>query len=120
MREIAHALTDARPDVTVTVIGATLDDFSLMRIGNTHVTGAVHDADLEQVAESYRLDVLFASVTQPLFGHPLLTAAFNSSRPLAYFDWSMGRVKPTKGDLPLDPNLTLEAIVAELKRWMPV
>jgi hypothetical protein len=32
----------------------------------------------------------------------------------------MGRVEPTKGDLPLDPNLTLEAIVAELKRWMPV
>jgi O-antigen biosynthesis protein len=120
MMEIAHALADARPDVTVTVIGATLDDFSLMRIGNTHVTGAVHDADLEQVAESHRLDVLFASVTQPLFGHPLLSAAFNSSRPLAYFDWSMGRVEPTKGDLPLDPNLTLEAIVAKLKRWIPV
>ncbi|HLN11046.1 MAG TPA: hypothetical protein VK281_19085, partial [Xanthobacteraceae bacterium] len=119
MSEVARAFGDARPDLALTVIGATLDDVGLMRIGNTHVTGPVDGSELGHVADSYGLDVLFASVTRPLFGHPLLEAASRTSRPLAYFDWSRGSVAPRTGDLPLDPGLSLQAIVTELDRWMP-
>ena len=52
-------------------------------------------------------------------GHPLLTAAFGSSCRLAYFDWSNGHLEASEDDLPLDPNLSLQAIVAKLERWMP-
>jgi GT2 family glycosyltransferase len=116
---LARAFKHARPDLALTVIGATLDDLGLMRIGNTHVTGPVEDTELGRVVALHRLDFLFASATRPLFGHPLLAAAFNSSRPLAYFDWSLGRLKAWEGDLPLDLDLSLEAIVGELDRWMP-
>ncbi len=108
-----------RPDLEVTVLGDTLDDLSLMQLGNTHVMGPVQATELERIANSYGLDGLFVSATQPLFGHPLLTAAFGSSCRLAYFDWSNGHLEASEGDLPLDPNLSLQAIVAKLERWMP-
>jgi O-antigen biosynthesis protein len=118
MREIAGVLRHERPRLALTVLGRTIDDLNLMRIGNIHVTGKVSEVELAQIACSYGLDGLFVNVTQPLFGHTLLSAAYNLPVPIAYFDWSMGRVEVAKGDLGLDPRLSVDAVVAELGRWM--
>src|SRR5262249_10832073 len=70
MTQVACALRDIRPDVSLTVVGATLDDLDLMSIGNTFVTGAVEPEEFELVVKAYDLGCLFVSVARPIFGHP--------------------------------------------------
>ena len=118
MREIATAFCKDRPAIRLVVVGTTLNDSALMRCPNVHVTGPVDGAELETLATTYALDRLFACVTQPLFGHPLLDAAFEGSRPLAYVDWTGGAVAPRRCDLPLDPSLPLEALLGRLQDWL--
>jgi GT2 family glycosyltransferase len=115
---IARAFEATRPHLTLTVLGVTLDDAALMGIGNTHVTGTVDDEEIGPLYDSYDLDALFVCATRPLFGHPHITAAWASSRPIAYFDWSNGEVAVRPGDLALDTELVVDAIVAELDCWL--
>jgi GT2 family glycosyltransferase len=117
MSEVACALRITRPDVSLTILGATLDDIGLMRFGNTFVTGAVQPAELQHLVKMYELQSLFVSVTRPVFGHPLLVHCFRCSLPLAFFDWSMGRLTLTQGDLALDPRSSLTDIVTALGDW---
>jgi GT2 family glycosyltransferase len=117
LAEIAHKIRRLDLDIKLVTLGAALDDVGLMRIGNMHVTGPVEIDELEEAATSYGVDFLFASVTQPLFGHPLLSAARDCRQPLAYFDWSSGTVEPRRGDLPLDPDHSVETIAIELLQW---
>jgi O-antigen biosynthesis protein len=119
MRAIALAFKNSRPDVSLTIIGATINDSELMRIGNTYVTGPVDVGEFEDILIGYSVDILVAVVTRPLFGHPMLSLAFNSSRPMAYYDWTMGRVKARKRDLPLYLDLTQDATIDALDRWIP-
>ena len=119
MSEIAHGLSRLRPDVSITVIGAALDDKALMRSCNVFVTGAINTDEFDYVVDALGLGVLFVSTTQPLFGHPILSVAFSSPRPKAYFDWSAGRIKPKKNDLSLNPQLPLDDIINKLVRWIP-
>jgi len=102
----------------MTVFGATVDDSSLMRIGNVHVTGPVEAGEIQHLVKAYDVQYLFASVTRPLFGHPILVAASRSAVPIAYFDWSTGRGKVRRGDLALHHSLPLDAITAALSAWM--
>ena len=118
MSQIARWFRAERPDVSLTVIGATFDDLGLMRIGNAFVTGAVDAAEIERAIAAYALQCLFVSVARPLFGHSLLSLAFNLPLPVAYFDWSRGRLKARRGDLPLDPDASLDGILSALGRWM--
>jgi hypothetical protein len=48
-----------------------------------------------------------------------LTRAFNSSLPIAFFDWSMGGYKPRSEDLALDPRTSFNDVMAALARWIP-
>jgi GT2 family glycosyltransferase len=116
--QIAQGFRLKQPNASMTVFGTTLDDLSLMRIGNVHVTGPVQPGELQHLVEAYDVQYLFASVTQPLFGHPLLFAASSSGIPTAYFDWSTGRAKVARRDLALEPRLSLDAILAALSIWM--
>ena len=118
MHEIAAGFFSTRPDVRLIVVGATMDDAALMRCPNLHVTGPVGADELETVATTYALDRLFVCVTQPLFGHPLLNAAFGGTRALAYVDWTKGAVAPRCDDLALDPSLPLEVLIEDLSGWL--
>jgi GT2 family glycosyltransferase len=120
MSEIARRLNRMRPLISVTVIGAALDDIDLMRSANTFVTGAVSAEEFEREVDALGPGYLFVSTTRPLFGHPVLSAAHSSSLPTAYFDWSTGRIKPNKKDLPIDPGSSLDDIIGALDRWIPV
>jgi hypothetical protein len=82
------------------------------------VTGAVKASELETVVAHHAIGRLFLCPTQPLFGHPLVRAGFESRQPLAYFDWSSGAVKPVRRDLSLDPRLSLDDLVVALANWI--
>ncbi|MDX8456001.1 glycosyltransferase [Mesorhizobium sp. VK9D] len=118
MCSLARVLREKRPELSITVIGSTLDDHGLMRFGNVFVTGSVEAAELDWVSRSYGLQSLFLCATRPIFGHPLATLALNSALPVTFFDWSLGRLKSRKGDLPIDPGSDLSDITSSLCEWM--
>jgi len=118
MSEIAQRLARTRPDISLTVLGATLDDLNLMRSSNVFVTGAVAPGEFDDLADALGVGKLLVSTTRPLFGHPMLTAVRSSHLPAAYFDWSAGLVKTDKNDLPIDPGASMDEIVEALGRWI--
>ena len=114
MGDVARAFSKIRPDLSISIIGATPDDMSLMRNANTFVTGAVEAKDIKRLAASLGLERIFISTTRPLFGHPITSAIQSCSLPIAYFDWSKGRGKPHQDDLAIDPNASLDELVDAL------
>jgi GT2 family glycosyltransferase len=107
-----------RPQLDLTVVGATLDDMALMRMPNVFVTGPVDAAELPDVIGGYRLQALVVVSARPLFGHPVQNAARTLGLPLAYFDWSMGGVKACAGDLALNPRLRIDDLLGALIQWL--
>ena len=118
MSAVTRKFIALQPDLSFTIIGTTLDDMGLMRGGNAFVTGAVAAEDFEHLIAALGVRHLFVSMTRPLFGHPTLNAVHSSSLATAYFDWSMGRIKPKKQDLAIDPRSSLDHIIDALSRWM--
>ena len=100
-------------------MGRLLDALQLMGSANAFVTGTVDAEEFERLVDAYGLQYLFLCATRPLFAHPVLSAAQSCSLPAAYFDWSMGRIKPKKKDLPIDPRASLDDIMGALSEWMP-
>lgn len=119
LTEVARIFGRKRPDISVMIIGGTLDDIDLMRATNAFVTGTVRPEEFNEIAASLGLDRLFVSTTRPLFGHPIQLAVHATSLPIAYFDWSNGRAKSRKRDLSIDPSLLLNDFIAEMSRWIP-
>jgi GT2 family glycosyltransferase len=118
--EIACAFRIIRPDVSLTVLGTTFDDVGLMRVGNIFVTGAMDAWEFPRIVKAHGLQSLFVSVSRPVFGHPILLRCLRSSLPVAFFDWSLGHIRPSRGDLPLDPRSSLSDIVAALDHWLRI
>jgi hypothetical protein len=119
MSEVICRLAELRPDISLTIVGPTLDDIGLMRRTHAFVTGAVNAEEFGRVVNSLGLERLFVASTQPLFGHPIQSAAFSSPLPIAYFDWSRGRVRWKKADLPISPDLSFPNFIDVLNRWIP-
>ena len=118
MDQVARAFSRIRPDLSISIVGATPDDMSLMQNANTFVTGTVDAGDVERLTASLGLERIFITTTRPLFGHPVISAIQSCSLPIAYFDWSRGRNKPAKDDLPIDSSASLEELVDALSKWM--
>ncbi len=115
---MAAALRSSNPAAAITVVGATHDDIGLMQIGNVFVTGAIDTPDFNWVVKSYGLQALFLAATRPIFGHPTTEVALACGLPVAFFDWSSGRLKPKNGDLALDPATPFDEMMTLLGRWM--
>jgi len=120
IQEVARALSKRRPDVTIAVVGTTLDDRALMRRSGVFVTGPVHGGDFERVVTALGLGRLFVPATRPLFAHPTQSIAHSLSLPVAYFDWSKGRAKSSRKDLPIDPDCSFADLVGTLDQWMQI
>jgi O-antigen biosynthesis protein len=118
MRDIAIGLNTCCSTSSTVVIGGTLDDLGLMRIGNTFVTGSVDVSEIDHICRAHALGSLFLCITRPLFGHPLQSSAQASGLPLAYFDWSNGRCMPRSNDLLLDPLAPIAEVICALTKWM--
>ena len=115
---MAAALRSSNPATAITVVGTTHDDIGLMQIGNVFVTGTIDPPDFNRVVKSYGLQALFLAATRPIFGHPTTEIALACGLPVAFFDWSSGRLKPKNGDLALDPATPFDEMMALLGRWM--
>ena len=81
-------------------------------------TGPVATAEVPRVVAAYALQAFLVISAQPLFGHPLHGAAASASIPVAYFDWTGGRARARKRDLPIDPRSSLQDVSATLRRWL--
>jgi GT2 family glycosyltransferase len=115
---LARQLKRVRPRISVTVVGATLDDLALMRACGAFVTGRVEAAEFNRLLADLAITNLFVGAMQPIFAHPILTAVGASGLPVAYFDWSEGRVAPEAVDLALEPDESVEGLAAALDCWM--
>ena len=90
MAEIARLLANVRPDISITIIGVTLDDIGLMRTGNAFVTGAVDPKEFKDLVHALGIDSLFVSATRPIFAHPVLLLPFhpNCQLPILIGRWA--------------------------------
>jgi len=118
MRDIIAGLTGVRPSLDIVIAGTTHADSDLMRTGQAFVTGPVEAVELGLLFRRFQFDRIVLCMTQPLFGHPLQSAATASGLPVAYFDWSRGGCQVRSGDLPLDPSLSAAVIVERLLPWL--
>jgi hypothetical protein len=89
-----------------------------MRAGQAFVTGSVDATELDLLFRRFQLNRIVLCMTQPLFGHPLVSATMAYGLPVAYFDWSGGHCMARGGDLPLDPLLPSAAVVERLQPWL--
>jgi O-antigen biosynthesis protein len=118
MRDIIAGLTGIRPNLDIVITGTTHDDSDLMRTGQAFVTGPVEATELGLLFRRFQFDRIVLCMTQPLFGHPVPSAATASGLPVAYFDWSPGGCQVRSGDLPLDPSLSAAVVVERLLPWL--
>jgi hypothetical protein len=115
--ELARALGRTHSRVSITVLGATFDDIALMRECGAFVTGKVAADEFNQLIADLAITNLFISASQPIFAHPSLSAVDASGLPVAYLDWSEGRVRPDAVDLALDPDESVDGLAAAIGRW---
>jgi hypothetical protein len=101
------------------VIGATLDDLALMRIGNVFVTGRFEAGEFDRLIRANRLGALFLNLSRPLFGHPVAALTLNARLPAAYRDWSAGGLRPRPRDLAIPARANLDAVAHQLAKWLP-
>jgi len=118
MRAVALGLRKTWPSLSIVVIGGTLDDPGLMRIGNMFVTGPVDAAEMGHVCRAYELSSLFLCAAPPLSAHPIQTSVASVGLPLAYIDGANGCYAPKHEDLLLAPHATADEIIGELSRWL--
>jgi GT2 family glycosyltransferase len=118
MAEIAHRLCKLQPDLLITVVGSTFDDLGLMRSSGAFVTGLVEANEFKRLVKDLAIKKLFISSTRAIFSHPVLSTAADSSLPIAYFDWSEGRVEPNLEDLAIDPSASVDDVARSLDRWL--
>jgi hypothetical protein len=118
MHHLLRRIRQARPQSQIVIFGETLDDLALMAYGNVAVVGAFAAEELGSLARRYDLGGLAVTRRAPLFGHPIIAAAWSDTEvPLAFVDWSFGGVKIASGDLAIAPARDESAIVADLLAW---
>lgn len=118
MRNVIQRFRQARAQTRIVVLGETINDLALLALGNVAVTGPISSQELPVQAALHDLGRLFVAHRAPLFGHPLMSAAFNRvDVPLAFFDWSFGNVDVRDADLQIAPSSDLTAIVTSLLGW---
>lgn len=118
MRDVIRHIRQQNPKTRIVVMGETVDDLALMSLGNLMVTGPVSAEDLPGAAEVHGLGGIFIARPAPLFGHPLIETAFSKvSVPLAFFDWSFGKVRRHEADLPMTPSNNAAIIARSVLGW---
>jgi GT2 family glycosyltransferase len=121
MDRVARALRRDRSGTEIVVIGHTLNDLELMKLGNVFVTGRIETKELDRTLRQYGVKAVFAVMRRPLFGHPMIAALAAADFPVALFDWSCGQTRAQAradaSDLVIDPYAPDEAVASRLKRW---
>ena len=113
---LSRHLGDERGGTRLCVIGATLNDLTLMARGNVFVTGAAPPADLAELASIHRPEAMVLPYRGSAF-HALELAREGFSGAWAYYDWSGGGHACEDGDLALPPDLDAGAAAERILHW---
>jgi len=116
MRDLALTLRRLAPELTVVVLGATLDDIGLMRIGNVFVSGAVEPEEIPSATHLYGIRALFAACPSSSPG-PRVAAAAAAPLPVAWLDRRPGR-GGGDNDIAVPPGCSGLELAARLHTWL--
>ncbi len=89
---------------TLIVFGRAIDEDQLMSPGNVWVTGPLLGDDPGVIATQYGVEALLSPYRASLFWH-VESLGHRLGVPIAYFDWSAGRLAKAPADLALDHRL---------------
>lgn len=113
------ALRTARAkDIEIVVFGQTLDDIRLMQFAHIHVTGPIQIEDIDTLIEGYGITRLVLSVTNPVFGHPLVHRLKDTKLPIAAVDFGGAEADGRKSDLMLPPALSRDERIDSIINWL--
>ncbi|WP_412772122.1 glycosyltransferase family 2 protein [Nitrobacter sp.] len=118
IRRLVERLRRRNPFRSIVIAGATCNDDRLMSHPNVFVTGALAADEIGAVLAPHNPGWLLADFEEPLFGHPLIETARRASIPVAYRDWSVGSIKPRKGDLAVAADADDQRLVDAVIGWV--
>lgn len=118
IRSLADRLWRHEPSLPIIITGTTCSDDRLMSQPNLFVMGAVAADELREVLTPHNPGWLLTDFEEPVFGHPLIEAAKQATRPVAYRDWSGGALKPRRGDLAIPANVDAAGLVDRVVDWV--
>jgi GT2 family glycosyltransferase len=104
--------------VQVVVVGATADDQALMALPNVFVTGRVEVQELNNLLATLGPNFLLTDFEHPLFGNPMVEAARTVNRPVAFRDWSFGRLKSRQHDLAIAADVSDAGLSDSVAQWI--
>jgi hypothetical protein len=104
--------------VQVVVAGATADDQALMALPNVFVTGRVEARELNNLLATLGPSFLLTDFEHPLFGDPIVEAVRTANRPVAFRDWSLGRLKTRQHDLAITADLSDAGLSDSVAQWI--
>lgn len=115
--KLSRELLRSNPTVTLVVLGACVDELTLMAAGNVFVTGPQDADEHERLIAQYRVSTLALSHRTGFFGD-LDRLSSSTAIPRAYFDWSFGAMSPEQDDLALDPRICNEKAARAIANWL--
>jgi O-antigen biosynthesis protein len=101
----------------VVVLGACADDLAVMAPGNVFVAGPVAREDHERLLRHYGAVALLSPSRTRFFGTSDRLAR-RYGLPHAYFDYALGGLAKTDGDLALDPRLCDARAAGLIADWL--
>lgn len=104
--------------VQIVVVGPTADDQTLLTLPNVFVTGQVEVQELGDLLATISPDFLLTDFENPLFGDPMVETSRAANRPVAFRDWSFGRLKPRSGDLAIAADASDAALADTIAQWI--
>jgi GT2 family glycosyltransferase len=102
----------------IVVAGPTADDQTLMAFPNIFVTGQVEATELGRLLAPYNPGWLLTDFERPLFGHPMVETARTANRPVAFRDWSFGKLRLRDRDLAISADASDTALAEGLAQWI--
>jgi hypothetical protein len=118
IRALAIRLQCFDEPVQIVVAGSTADDQTLMALPNVFITGRVEAEELGNVLAPINPACLLTDFEHPLFGHPIVETARTANCPVAFRDWSFGRIKPRDRDLAISADASDAALAEGVAQWI--
>jgi GT2 family glycosyltransferase len=104
--------------VQIVVAGATADDQTLLALPNVFITGRVEAQQLANLLSAVSPGFLLTDFEHPLFGDPMVETARTANRPVAFRDWSFGRLKSRNHDLAIPADASDAALADAVAQWI--
>jgi O-antigen biosynthesis protein len=105
-------------EIQIVVAGATADDQTLMALPNVFIAGRVEVPQLGNLLAAVSPGFLLTDFERPLFGDPMVETARTANRPVAFRDWSFGRLKSRNHDLAIAADASDAALADAVAQWI--